>query len=93
MESYDDGNPSLSASSDVTSSTAESLFAVDLSFAANLVREGLDDVDSLPDSLSGGKARSQSIGIANGIGLVDAIPSVATRIESRRILFVDKSVF
>ena len=83
----------MSASSDVTFSTTESLFAVDLSFAANLVREGLDDVDSWPDSLSGGKARSQSIGIANGIGLVDAIPSVATRIESRRILFVDNSVF
>ena len=50
---------------------------------------GLDDVDGRPESLSGGRARSQSIGMAGGMGLVDAIPSVASLIESLRILLVD----
>ena len=42
-----------------------------------------------PVHLSGGKALSQSIGIAKGEGLHEEIPSVAARIESRRILFAD----
>ena len=85
----------MSASSNVTSGNPESLFAVDLSLAANGVgeEEGLDEVDLLPDeSLSGGKARSQSMGMASGIGLVAAMPSVAGLIESLRILLVDNSV-
>ena len=58
-----------------------------------VVREGeLDDeaeAGAPPESLSGGRAGSQSIGMARGIGLVDAMPSVASLIESRRILLVD----
>ena len=54
--------------------------------------EGLDEVDALPESLSGGRVCSLSNGIANGIGLVEAMPSVAALIESRRILFVDINV-
>ena len=46
-----------------------------------------------PGCLSGGKARSQSIGMARGIGLVEAIPSVATRLESLRNRLLDSVEF
>ncbi len=36
-----------------------------------------------PESLSGGRACLQSMGIARGVGLVFAIPSVASLAESR----------
>lgn len=67
------------------SSASEALAADELDTVRG---KGLDDIDALPLGLSGGITISLSIGMAKGIGLVAAIPSVATLIESRRILLV-----